>query len=122
MAEVKDQSYFYTGGEYHTIGPKFGRLTSDKEGSEERRRITSDLGTSAEGNKKISLEELADLVITYVPNIELLTREEINTIKNESAETGAIIAHLDSMNELLIKLDKTLDDAFEKFDSIKTKF
>jgi hypothetical protein len=114
----------YTGGSYIIVSPDLisqdSIPTSDYNTLDEE-RITE---TSTERGKKASREEqVVNLVTAFMPNVEhILLKGELDLIKERSAELGAIGAHLDSMEEQLAKLNRTLDEAFEKFDSIKARF
>lgn len=114
----------YTGGTYHIISSDFissdSIPTSDYTMSSEEKIME----TSTESGKKISREELVvNLVTAIMPEVEeILQRGELNLIKERSAEIGAINAHLDSIDAHLAKLNRSFDEAFEKYDAIKGRF
>jgi len=123
MSEAKTQSTSVTAGMNTILNPYKGILTSDEKTSKDDYFDAKDIRTiSTEGSKKISLEDLAELVVTVMPDFEPITKRDLILIKEQNTEIGAISAYLDSTNKLLEKIEKNLDDGFKKFDLIKDKF
>ncbi|MCX6674213.1 MAG: hypothetical protein NTY37_10600 [Methanothrix sp.] len=125
--EVKEAilCYSLTSGMYETISPYHEILTSDGDISEESKFNTKILGRASTGSGKgVSLEEMVvDSVSMIRPDVEyILTKRQLDSIVERSVEIGAISAHLTSMHALINKLDRNLDEQFEKFDSIKARF
>jgi len=125
-AKVKEAilCYSLTTGMYETISPYHEILTSDGDISEESKFNTRIWGRASTSGKGASLEEMVvDLVSMIRPDVEyILTKRQIDLIVERSVEIGAISAHLTSMHALINKLDRNLDEQFEKFDSIKARF
>ena len=103
--------------DFESLG--YMKLTSQDTTSEEG---ISEIST--ESDKRRSSEELVvDLVMTIMPSIECILLEgQLDQIKERSSEIGAINARIESIEEHIAILDSTLDRAFEKFDSIKSRF
>lgn len=123
-----------TGGIYTRFSHDRGMMASDKEvltsDSDKRvfqgqQLIERDLReTLTESDINVSREDLLTTLVTAImPNVEcILVEGQLDLIKERSAEIGAINARLDSMTKLLAKLEISLDEGFEKFDSIKSRF
>jgi hypothetical protein len=113
----------YTGGTYHIVSSDFisGDCipTSDYAMSGEE-KIKE---TSTESGKKISLEEIVvDFVMTIMPEIEyILTKKQLDSIKDSSKKTGAINVYLDSIGENVDKLSKSLDMQLENLEMIQSR-
>ena len=117
--------YSYTGGIYKKVSHPHEILTSENNMSEEHEFSTKNLDrTPTESGKSISIEEMVvDFVTMVIPDVEyILTKRQLDLIKERSTEIGAINAHLDSIDAHLAKLNKTFDVAFEKYDAIKARF
>jgi uncharacterized protein with HEPN domain len=73
--------------------------------------------------KKISLEEIVvDFVMTIMPEIEyILTKKQLDSIKDSSKKTGAINVYLDSIGENVDKLSKSLDMQLENLEMIQSR-
>lgn len=124
-AKLMPLSDSYTSGTYVIVSPDqlspAHILTSDDENTSEEDHITE---TSTESSKKLSREELVvNLVTAIMPEVEnILQRGELDLIKEKYVEIGAINAYLDSIDAHLTKLNRTFDEAFEKYDAIKARF
>jgi hypothetical protein len=117
--------YSHTGGPYQIVSPHREILTSGKDMYEERGFSTKNIDKAyTKSGKSISLEEMVvDFVTMVIPEVEhIMTKRQLDIIKERSAEIGAINAHLDSIDVHLAKLNRTFDEAFEKYDAIKARF
>jgi len=113
----------YTAGTYHIVSSDFisGDCipTSDYAMSGEE-KIKE---TSTESGKKISLEEIVvDFVMTIMPEIEyILTKKQLDSIKDSSKKIGAVNVYLDSIGENVDKLSKSLDMQLENLEMIQSR-
>ena len=115
----------YTGGLYKKVSHPYEILTSENDMSEEHEFSTKNIDkTHTESGKSISIEEMVvDIVNMVIPDVEyILTKRQLDLIKERSTEIGAINAHLDSIDAHLVKLNKIFDVTFEKYDEIKARF
>ena len=113
----------YTGGTYRIVSSDFisgDRIPNSDYTMSGEEKIKE---TSTESGQKISLEEIVvDFVMTIMPEIEyILTKKQLDSIKDSSKKIGAINAYIDSIGENVGKLNKSLDMQLENLEMIQSR-
>lgn len=120
---LKSKVVLADGGTWFVMPPDLWSPDKTKLTSQD---TTSDEGikeTSTEGDRRSREEFVVDLVTEFMPGVECILLEgQLDKIKERSAEIGAINARLDVIETHINKMNITLDNAFEKFDAIKSRF
>lgn len=117
-AVIEKTNDFHTGGPYNTYEFPTEIQTSDKEAYV--LGITKMLLT--ESGKNVSVEDLlADLVATFIPEVEPMTKKELSLIIERSKRIGAIDEHLDSLGENIGKLKVSFDKRLETLKMIQAR-